>query len=41
MDLTRRQCRHAGLTLSYLDPGGEGRARIAPHAHWMEAGTLC
>ena len=28
-----------GLTHSYLDQGGSGRALIALHAHWMEAST--
>lgn len=30
---------HAGLRLSYLDAGGNGRPLIALHAHWMEGQT--
>lgn len=30
---------HDGVTLSYLDAGGDGRPLIALHAYWMEAGT--
>jgi esterase len=30
---------HEGVTLSYLDAGGDGRPLIALHAYWMEAGT--
>jgi esterase len=29
-----------GLTLSFLDTGGEGRPLVALHAHWMEASTF-
>ncbi len=29
-----------GLTLSYLDAGGDGRVVVALHAHWMEGGTF-
>lgn len=31
---------HDGLTLSYLDSGGDGRVLIALHAHVMEAATF-
>ncbi len=31
---------HDGLTLSYLDSGGEFPAIVALHAHWMEAATF-
>jgi len=30
---------HDGLTLSYLDQGGDGAPIVALHAYWMEAGT--
>jgi len=36
----RREFRHDGLKLSYLDSCGEGRALIALHAHFMEAVTF-
>ena len=36
----RRSFRNGGLTLSYLDVGGQGAALIALHAHWMEATTF-
>jgi esterase len=31
---------HNGLTLSYLDSGGNGQVLIALHAHWMEGITF-
>ena len=37
--MTRSQFQHDGLTLSYLDTGGEGQTLIALHALWMEAAT--
>jgi len=37
--MKRNQFHHDGLTLSYLDAGGDGHALIALHAHWMEAIT--
>lgn len=37
--MRRNQFRHDGLTLSYLDTGGEGQTLIALHALWMEAAT--
>ena len=37
--LERHQFHHDGLTLSYLDSGGNGQPLIALHAHWMEAVT--
>jgi esterase len=38
--MERRSFEHAGLTLSYLDPGGSGELIVALHALWMEAGTF-
>jgi esterase len=38
--MDRREFHHDGLTLSYLDPGGDGRVLIALHAHFMEAATF-
>ncbi|HEX4165234.1 MAG TPA: alpha/beta hydrolase [Bryobacteraceae bacterium] len=38
--MTRLNFRHEGLTLSYLDSGGELPVIIALHAHWMEAVTF-
>lgn len=35
----RRHFQHDGLTLSYLDAGGDGRVLVALHAHWMEGIT--
>lgn len=37
--MERRSFTHDGVTLSYLDAGGDGRPLIALHAYWMEAGT--
>lgn len=37
--MTRSQFQHDGLTLSYLDTGGDGPVLIALHALWMEAAT--
>lgn len=37
--MMRRSFVHDGLTLSYLDDGGEGIPIVALHAYWMEAGT--
>jgi esterase len=37
--MERRSFRNDGVTLSFLDAGGEGRPLIALHAYWMEAGT--
>lgn len=31
---------HDGLTLSYLDGGGDGPALVALHGHWMEGVTF-
>jgi pimeloyl-ACP methyl ester carboxylesterase len=36
----RRTFNNNGLTLSYLDSGGNGPALIALHAHWLEAKTF-
>src|SRR5664280_384409 len=36
----RREFRHDGLKLSYMDPGGDGRVLIALHAHFMEAAAV-
>ncbi len=36
----RSNFQHDGLTLSYLDTGGELPAIIALHAHWMEGATF-
>ena len=38
--MRRQSFRSNGLTLSYLDEGGDGDALIALHAHWMEAATF-
>ena len=38
--MQRREFRHQGLTLSYLDSGGEGPVLIALHGHWMEGATF-
>ncbi len=38
--MDRREFRHDGLTFSYLDAGGDGRALVALHAHFMEAATF-
>jgi len=38
--VTRSSFRRDGLTLSYLDAGGDGRPLIALHAHWLEAVTF-
>ena len=38
--LTRYSFDRAGLELSYLDAGGDGRPLIALHAHWLEAVTF-
>jgi esterase len=40
MTMERRAFEHDGLTFSYLDAGGDGRALIALHAHLMEAATF-
>jgi esterase len=37
--MMRRSFTHDGLTLSYLDKGGDGIPIVALHAYWMEAGT--
>ncbi|MDO8313121.1 MAG: alpha/beta hydrolase [Sideroxyarcus sp.] len=37
--MMRRSFAHDGLTLSYLDQGGNGIPIVALHAYWMEAGT--
>jgi esterase len=37
--MKRHTFMHDGLTLSYLDNGGDGVPIIALHAYWMEAGT--
>ena len=37
--MMRRSFTHDGLTLSYLDQGGDGIPIMALHAYWMEAGT--
>jgi esterase len=39
MIMMRRSLAHDGLTLSYLDQGGDGIPIVALHAYWMEAGT--
>jgi esterase len=38
--MNRSNFRHDGLTLSYLDSGGELPVTIALHAHWMEGATF-
>lgn len=38
--MERKSFNHAGLSLSYLDPGGSGELIVALHALWMEAGTF-
>ena len=38
--MRRDRFTHGGLTLSYLDAGGNGAPLIALHAHWMEAATF-
>lgn len=38
--MERKVFKHAGLSLSYLDPGGSGELIVALHALWMEAGTF-
>lgn len=35
--MERSSFQHDGLTLSYLDSGGDGPALVALHAHWMDA----
>jgi esterase len=37
--MMRRSFAHDGLTLSYLDQGGDGIPIVALHAYFMEAGT--
>jgi esterase len=37
--MKRREFQHDGLTLSYLDTGGDGRIVVALHGHWMEGLT--
>jgi pimeloyl-ACP methyl ester carboxylesterase len=37
--MRRHTYKHDGLTLSFLDDGGEGQPLIALHAHWMEGLT--
>lgn len=37
--MNRNHFHHDGLTLSYIDTGGEGQVLIAFHALWMEATT--
>lgn len=39
--MNRFSFRSAGLTLSYLDSGGNVPAIIALHAHWMEGMSFC
>lgn len=39
MDLKRHYFQSGGLTLSYLDAGGDGPVLVALPAHWMEAVT--
>lgn len=39
MHMKRSQFNHDGLTLSYIDTGGDSQSLIALHAHWMEAVT--
>lgn len=38
--MQRFSLQHNGLTLSWLDTGGDGPVLIALHAHWMEAQTF-
>lgn len=38
--MQRHVFQHNGLTLSYLDSGGNGQMLIALHAHWMEGITF-
>ncbi len=38
--MKRDQFQHNGLTFSYLDEQGSGKALIALHAHWMEGLTF-
>jgi hypothetical protein len=39
--MMKRSCfEHDGLTLSYLDSGGDGPLIVALHAMWMEARTF-
>ena len=38
--MQRHVFQHDGLTISWLDAGGDGRLLIALHAHWMEALTF-
>ena len=38
--MQRRSFRRDGLTLSYLDAGGDGQPLVALHAHWMEGLTF-
>lgn len=38
--MQRRGFQHDGLTLSYLDTGGDGPLIVALHAMWMEARTF-
>jgi esterase len=40
MAMNRFKFQHDGLTLSYLDSGGEFPVIIALHAHWMEGVTF-
>lgn len=37
--MKRHTFTHDGVTLSYIDYGGDGAPLIALHAYWMEAGT--
>ena len=37
--MNRHSFTHDGLTLSYIDYGGDGVPIIALHAYWMEAGS--
>ncbi len=39
MCLTRRAFKSGGLTLSYLDTGGDGPALVALHSHFLEGAT--
>jgi pimeloyl-ACP methyl ester carboxylesterase len=40
MTIGRRTFAHDGLSLSYLDAGGDGAPIVALHAHWLEAQTF-
>ena len=40
MAIGRSSFSHDGLSLSYLDAGGDGAPLVALHAHWLEAQTF-